>query len=231
MSVLNHSLNQMVIMDNVKALFVGDIQTLEPEGQRSGIYKRAIEAVYITTAGLVGDHQADKRYHGGPDKAVHQFSARAYQLIVDEHPMIAGQAVPGSFGENLFSEVLDERNVCIGDKYRIGRALLQVSEPRRPCWKINRKFNLEGLSMFVERQAICGWYYRVLEPGHVRVGDTIMAEYQAVHRKTIAEFTRIITQHRPTIEDLSSLLMCEGLSETWCTRLKQRLEFLRKAQA
>ena len=214
-------------MSKIEGLFIGDIATLEPGGDRTGIYKNHVPTVEIQREGMVGDHQADRRFHGGPDKAVHQFSQRSYQIIKEDFPELANQLVPGTMGENLSAPDMDDENVMIGDIYRVGAALLQVSEPRRPCWKINAKFAEESLSKFVESNAITGWYYRVLESGRASVGEEIVLQERYPQSPSIASFTRTVTQHRPAAEKLEALLESIGLSAPWRKKLQGRLKFLR----
>lgn len=210
----------------IKGLFSGKIRTFEPGGERTGIYKDAQEAVTVSALGIDGDHQADKRYHGGVDKALHQFSENGYKTLLKYFPSLQNDLSPGSFGENLVSDDLNEANVFIGDIYRLNAVVLQVSEPRRPCWKINRKFSTENLSVFVEQQGITGWYYRVLEPGTIRTGETFSLEERINENASIARFTQIANEHRPTLDDLREILSLRGLSANWKKRLEKRLEFL-----
>lgn len=210
----------------IRGLFSGKIRTFEPSGERTGIYKSAVAAAKVGKLGLEGDQQADKRYHGGLEKALHQFSRRAYETITTEFPSLHSAALPGSFGENLSSDSLNDTNVFIGDIYRIKNVVLQVSEPRKPCWKINRKFDTEQLSVFVEQQRITGWYYRVLEEGELHVGDEMRLEERFNEDASIAKFTRVMTQHRPAMEDINDLLACDGLSPLWNKRLLDRQQFL-----
>ena len=213
-------------MTTIKGLFVGGIKVFEPGGERTGIFKSLVEQVRITRLGLEGDMQADKRYHGGADKAVHQFSARAYEVIRPSFPTLSEQICPGSFGENLFAEGMSDIDVLIGDVYRINDVVLQVSEPRRPCWKINSRFKESGLSQFVEQQCITGWYYRVIEPGTAQLGDKIGLEDRFKASVSVSRFTHITTQHRPTLDDVNAMLVCPGLSRGWQKRLSDRLKFL-----
>lgn len=215
-------------MSKIEGLFVGHIATLEPGGDRTGIFKHAIPSVAIQRDGLVGDHQADRRFHGGPDKAVHQYAQRSYRIIEKTFPQLADQLVPGAMGENLSAPDMDDENVMIGDIYRVGGALLQVSEPRRPCWKINAKFAEQSLSKFVESNAVTGWYYRVLESGRVSVGEEIILQERYPEGPSIASFTRTVSQHRPSVGKLEALVESIGLSVLWRKKLQGRLKFLRK---
>lgn len=202
---------------------------LEPEGHRTGIFKDPVEEADVGKLGIVGDQQADRRYHGGPEKALHQFSVMAYEMIVSEYPQLAGIAIPGSMGENISSNHLADSNVCIGDCYRIGEVLVQVSQPRSPCWKINHRFSVNKLSLFVERQRITGWYYRVLETGHILSGDSIRLVERVNEGVSIDYFQQVYKQHRPELAELDKLIVCKGLNEEWRSRLSSRRKYLETA--
>ena len=210
----------------IEGLYIGEISTLEPSGERTGMFKNPVSSVVIERDGLVGDHQADRRFHGGRDKAVHQFAQSAYTQIAEVFPRLTEQLCIGTMGENISSSELCDSNVLIGDIYRFGGVLLQVSEPRRPCWKINTKFNDEKLAAFIESEAISGWYYRVLERGSVFLGDEITLEDRDPSSFSIAAFTRTITQHRPTVAALKDLMGCCGISSSWKKKLRDRIKFL-----
>jgi MOSC domain-containing protein YiiM len=151
----------------------------------TGIYKLPrTERVYCGATGFESDEH-DPTFHGGVDKAVHQYYPGHYPVWRSEYP--DGQNFDvGGFGENLVSEKLNERNVCIGDKIRIGGALLQVSLPRQPCFKLNHRFNLKSFSSQTWKKSRTGWYYRVLEEGWVAAGDEIIL----IERNTYIEIQK-----------------------------------------
>jgi len=213
-------------MITVTALYAGSLRSLEPEGQQTGIFKESIEVADITKEGIIGDHQADRRFHGGPEKALHQYALQSYEIIVSEFPELRGIAVPGSIGENFSCSYLTDSTVCIGDSYRIGDVLVQVSQPRSPCWKINHKFGVEKLSIFIERQHITGWYYRVLETGRVHVGDKIELLERPNECMSVEHFLNITKQHRPNLEALDTAILCKGLNHEWKARLEKRRKYL-----
>lgn len=213
-------------MSELLGLYAGTLRALEPEGQSTGIFKQPVEHADVTQLGIVGDHQADKRVHGGPEKALHQFARVSYDSIARQFPELGERAIPGTFGENLSSAELDDRSVCIGDTYRIGGIVVQVSQPRRPCWKINHRFDNRELSKFVERRQLTGWYYRVLEPGAIAIGDRIELLDRVNDDLTIAGFTRTINRHRPDTAELDKLIDARCLNAEWRGRLQQRRDYL-----
>lgn len=138
----------------------------------SAIYKEPVHGpVWVGQTQISGDEQADLRVHGGPDKAVNLYPvehlrAWAVELGLDEMP-------GGSFGENLTTAGLLEADVCIGDIFRAGEVLLQVSQPRGPCWKLARRWGVPDLAVRADQTGRTGWYFRVLEEGHLQAGDRL----------------------------------------------------------
>lgn len=107
--------------------------------------------------------------HGGPEKAMLAYCAGHYPLWNAE--LGRDDLGDGSFGENLSVSGMDERTVAIGDIHRIGSALIQVSQPRQPCWKLARRCGLPTMPAKAIATGRLGWYVRVLEPGEIRAGD------------------------------------------------------------
>lgn len=213
-------------MSELLGIYAGGLRALEPEGQPTGIFKQPVPHAEVTQLGIRGDHQADRRVHGGAEKALHEFARSSYATIITRFPELAEIAAAGTFGENLSSADRSDADVCIGDTLRIGGVVVQVSQPRRPCWKINHRFQCRELSQFVERRQLTGWYYRVLEPGTITLGDTIELLDRATGGVTIAAFTQTVARHRPDPDALDALINATGLSEQWRTRLTQRRDYL-----
>lgn len=210
-------------------LFAGGITRLQPEGEPSGIYKHALAGpVWLGREGLAGDVQADRRVHGGPDKALHHYAAENYARLAAAFPAIAGALLPGSLGENLSTRGWSEAQVCVGDVFRLGAARLQVSQPRSPCWKIESKFATSGLSRHIAEHGLTGWYYRVLEPGRVAAGDDFERIEQAPGALTLASLWRLSREHRPDLDALAAAARAPGLAPEWARRLAERLDWLRR---
>jgi MOSC domain-containing protein YiiM len=157
----------------LNALLIGTIAPLD-EKRKSAIAKRAVDVpVRLTFAGLEGDFQADKYYHGGPDKAVHLYPFDHYarwQREMPDHPRLAA---PGGFGENVSTTGLLEDQVCIGDRFRIGTALIEVSQGRKPCSIQGRFLDWPKLPALMVKERRSGWYARVIEEGVVAAGDML----------------------------------------------------------
>lgn len=219
------------IAPSVSGIFIGDITLLEPEGHRTGIFKRPVAFGRVAATGIEGDHQADLRFHGGPEKAVHHYAAENYAQLAAEFPALEPELVPGSLGENLSTVGWNEGNVHIGDVFRIGATVVQVSQPRSPCWKINHKFGIADLSKRIASASITGWYYRVLTPGTISVGDGFERIEQERDPVSIRRFWEIVLDHRPSAEDLDKLFRIPGLTEGWKKKLAERRAWLKAVTA
>src|SRR6059036_760909 len=149
-------------------------KTVEWRGRKvtTAIFKEPVEGrVRIRRTGLVGDRQADPSVHGGPTKAVYGYPSEHYPFWRRE----LGRAdLPwGSFGENLTTEGLDERTLRVGDRLRVGSALLQVTQPRLPCYKLGIRFGRADMVRRFLASGRSGFYLAVLEEGAVAAGDLI----------------------------------------------------------
>lgn len=216
-------------MNSEISIFMGGIRPLPPDNKPTGIFKRLIEGpVWVGGEGLAGDAQADRRVHGGPEKAVHQYPAAHYARLAAAFPEAAPALVIGAMGENLSAPGWDEGSVAIGDVFRFGDATLQVSQPRSPCWKIDQRFGVEGMAAFVAEQRITGWYFRVLEEGMVEPGGGFERIGRNADPLSIAELLALWAEHRPDPQRLHEVARIPGLSSRWVAKLADRAARLRQ---
>lgn len=161
----------------IDALFIGPARPLAREGMApvpSGIVKTAQQGpLQLSFQGLAGDEQGDTVFHGGPEKALHHYASEHYAQWRLRYPDSPVALEAGAFGENLSTAGMTERSVCIGDIYRLGSALLQVSQGRQPCWKLNRRLADPGAALAMQLSGATGWYYRVLGEGSIARGDVL----------------------------------------------------------
>lgn len=158
----------------VTGLFVGKVTNRWPDRPASAIGKiRTLETLALGPHGFEKDQQADLTVHGGADKALHHYSADHYPSWVAEKPEHAPKFIPGGFGENISATGFTEECLCIGDMLTLGSATVQVSQGRQPCWKLNAHMDDETMANRFQKTGRTGWYYRVLETGHVSTGDAL----------------------------------------------------------
>lgn len=188
----------------------------------TGMFKDTVTgAVRITPQGIPGDGQADLRNHGGPDKAVNVYPVEHFRHWAST--LGIGPLAAGAFGENFTLQGVLEDGVCIGDILRIGSALVQVSQPRAPCWKLSRRWEVADLALRVEQSGRTGWYLRVLEEGLAVAGHRLELVARPHPEWTIAAANEIMHQRKDDLDAARALAGCAALSESW------RQKFLRRA--
>lgn len=158
----------------IDAILGGQPARFTDQGDFSAIAKTPLGgSVRVGFLGLEGDAQADLSVHGGPDKAIHHYPRDHYPFWQDAlgNPPLLDAA--GAFGENVSTRGIDETVVCIGDRFRLGTALVEISQGRQPCWKLDHRFDGAKVLARVVRTGRSGWYYRVIEEGAVTRGDAL----------------------------------------------------------
>jgi MOSC domain-containing protein YiiM len=138
---------------------------------------------------LVGDRQADLRVHGGPYKAVYAYPSEHYRYWAEQLPDV--ELPFGSFGENLTTEGLLEEDVCIGDRFRIGSSILQVTQPRMPCYKLAIRLDRPDMVKLFWRSGRSGFYLSVVEAGEIGAGDRIEKLQAGPESVSVADVVRL----------------------------------------
>jgi MOSC domain-containing protein YiiM len=196
-----------------------DVRTGQPKplGGEISAYGKESRAgpVAVHALGLEGDAVADRRVHGGPDKAVYCYAASNYPLWRADHPQHAQTLVPGAFGENLLIEGLDEDHVCIGDRWRVGTALLEPSQPRQPCHKLAAWFGDARMGKAMTRNGRAGWYVRVIEEGRLAAGDRLTLEHRPEGAWSIARVLAASYRKPSDRSELEALAAAPGLAVSW----------------
>ena len=209
------------------SFFIGQVQALPVSGRPTAMYKTAVQApIELGIEGLVGDQHADLRAHGGPEKAVHLYPTSHYAKLAVQFTEAAARLVPGSMGENLATSDLDEHDVRLGDVWQLGSALIQVCQPRNPCWKIDERFATDGMAVFIDQHLLTGWYWRVLQPGIVNPSDTLQLHQAASHAPTLHEAMTLWRAHPPSPESLAELAEVPGIAKAWQDKIRQRVRYL-----
>ncbi len=214
------------------------ISPLKPLGRHkvpSGIFKTPSSGqISITKTGLVGDQQGDTAHHGGPEKAIHHYPFDHYadwrQDFIDnnwpanrwfsDQPI---QTLHGGFGENISTVGITEADICIGDIFRLGTAVVQVSQARQPCWRLNERFGNSGMAKHVQNNGRTGWYYRVIEEGHVQVGDHLCLIERPVPGWSLKRILDIFYRDALNTAALQFLATLPVLTPSWRQLAERRL--------
>jgi MOSC domain-containing protein YiiM len=171
--------------------------------------------------GLEGDEQAEKKIHGGPDRALCHYPREHYAHWTLELPQQSDLFCAPAFGENLSTEGLTEKNVHIGDIFRWGEALIQVTQPRSPCFKLNYHFAVSDMAQLMQNSGKTGWLYRVVAGGRVS-GDVPLELVSRLSDVSVHE-AGTIAWHMPyDDEQYHRLLSVAGLSVSWSRTMQKR---------
>lgn len=180
--------------------------------EKTGIFKYPVsEALYLGKTAVKKDNVIDSKHHGGVNKACFLFSADEYPFWKKEYPDLDWDW--GMFGENLTVEGLDESITRIGDIFKIGSAVVQVSQPREPCYKLGIRFNDQKiLKKYIERGRP-GTYVRVLEKGKVKIGDRLEVFEQSKNVLTVNQFFRLLYAKKKSPEILRLFMDNDSVPE------------------
>jgi MOSC domain-containing protein YiiM len=194
----------------------------QPRAWATAFFKTPVSgSVLVTRLGVAGDGQADTVNHGGVDKAVLAYSADHYsywrqQLSLPEMPL-------GGFGENLSIEGSQESTVCLGDQWRAGDVLLEVSQPRQPCWKMSRRWQLPNLAAQVQANGRSGWYLRVLSEGALEAGMELELIRRPHPSWTVARANRLMHHEKDNLAGAAQLAALPELAAAWKESLQKRI--------
>ena len=206
---------------DILAVLLGKVRPFRGDDEPSAIGKLPVaDVVAVGAMGLAGDEQADRTVHGGIDKAIHHYPADHYDWwrgYLGDVPLLDA---PGAFGENISISGLDEQNVFLGDRFRLGSALVEVTQARQPCWKLDHRFQARGVMAQVVKTRRTGWYYRVLEPGAVRAGDALDLIERPYPDWPLASLFGLLIggEAKSRLADLTALRDVPVLAETWKAR-------------
>jgi MOSC domain-containing protein YiiM len=217
----------MTIITHVLA---GKIAPLGPRGTMSGIAKTPLAGSRgIGFEGLMDDRQADLESHGGREKAVHHYPFDHYaswRQDIPNHPVLE---TVGAFGENISTLGLTEEDVFIGDVWRTGSAMLQVSQGRQPCFKLNLRFGVPDMAYRVQKSLRAGWYYRVLETGSIAAGDALQLIDRPNPDWSVKRALGLLFLRTDAYDELASMAALPELAESWKKLARRRIE-LRKTE-
>jgi MOSC domain-containing protein YiiM len=197
---------------SVLSVNVAQIREIPRGGEmvRTGIWKVPVEGrVAVRGVNVEGDEQADRSVHGGPDKAIYAYAREDTDWWEGE----LGRELPhGAFGENLTLRGVDVTGALIGERWRIGTVLLEVSEPRFPCWKLGARFEDPKMLKRFAAALRPGAYLRIAEEGELAAGDVVEVVERPDHDLTVRGFAHAYLQDR---DSLPRLLEVPAVSQMW----------------
>jgi MOSC domain-containing protein YiiM len=206
-----------------------NVATPAPIGVRNGrvvlsaIAKRPVlgDSLWLDRTNLSGDRQGDPRVHGGPDKAVYCYASEHLPAWSVELERSCG---PASFGENLTLAGATEADACVGDVWRWGDAVVQVAQPRFPCYKLALHTGVPDIEARLVAAGRCGWYLRVLRPGEVPTRGTLTVECPDPARLSVRHaHLAVSSSDAADLARIPDLLAHDALADAWKRMLRRRL--------
>jgi MOSC domain-containing protein YiiM len=214
----------MIVQDfEIVSINVGKPMNLVFNGKelRTGINKKPVtEPIFLSFLHFDGDGQADLIHHGGKDKAVCVYPYDHYAYWEKE---LGRKLEAAAFGENLTVKGLEEEDVCVGDMFQLGEAVVQVSQPRQPCYKLAKKYNVEDLPLRVQKTGYTGFYFRVLKEGWVTKESRLQLLSRHPLGVTVSFANHIMYHDKYNQEGIERILSVQELSESWRKTLLKRL--------
>ena len=188
----------------------------------TSIYKKPVsERVRVTSQGIEGDRQADLSVHGGFDKAVYGYSFEHYKLWGERLQKEFTEF--GLVGENLTISSFDESEINIGDRFKINDCILQVSQPRIPCYKIGIKMNSRDFPKMFSQSGLLGTYFRVVQEGSIEEGDEIEKIHSEENSMSIKDISTILFVDLKNIDLMKKALDIKSLTEEIKEKFRERL--------
>jgi len=195
----------------------------ERYGIETAIDKHPVNtSLYLSVDGLAGDECADKLHHGGLERALHQYPAEHYAYWQQKYNTDNAWQAAG-MGENISSIGMTEQTVCLGDRYQWGEAIIEVSQPRSPCFKLNKRWGIENLSVDMQDISRSGWLYRVIQPGMVSVNEPLELIDRVTNAMSITAVCETFFGDPLNNEKLLVLKKQSRLSDSWMEKIVQRL--------
>lgn len=218
---------QNLLVGKVKQLGSNDAKHPMERAWESGMFKNVVhEKMWLSKNGIEGDQVADKKNHGGPEKAVFAYPTSHYDYWKNDLEIQIGI---GAMGENIAVTPINEETVCIGDVYQFGEAIIQVSQPRRPCWKPARRFKVVDFALRIQNTGRTGWYYRVLQEGFVQEKQEMTLMERPYPKWTIANCNEVMYIKKDDVDLARELAACEFLAPNWKKTLTKRLKGIKSS--
>ncbi|HEU4450212.1 MAG TPA: MOSC domain-containing protein [Gaiellaceae bacterium] len=204
-------------MGIVVSVNVGRPRAVEWLGKRdtTAIWKEPVAGrVPVAGVNLAGDDQANRRFHGGPDKAVYAYAREDYDWWSDD---LGRPVPPATFGENLTVEGVDVTGAVVGERWAVGSALLEVAGPRTPCWKLGARMEDADFPVHFAACGRPGAYLRIVEEGEVGAGDEVEVVRRPTHHLTVGRIARIYHGDRERCRELLQAPELAGEWRAWAT--------------
>jgi len=219
------SSSQLSAQEHMVQIYIGQVK--HNYGFDTAIDKKTVNSpIFLSETGLAEDACAEAKYHGGLERALHQYPVEHYafwqQTFAPRNDQQPEFAAPG-MGENISSLGMTEDNVCIGDQYQWGEAIIEVSQPRLPCYKLNTRWDSKDIAVRMQDLSRCGWLYRVVKPGFVSESDKLIHIFRSKSAFTVKQVCELFFNDPLNQQNLTKLIAIDALSPIWADVARTRL--------
>lgn len=216
------------IRTDIKQIYCGNVEDIN-DGKRK-LYRSAYrkkkmdphKSLFVNHVGFIDDMQGDRVNHGGADKAVCVYSQKYYDYFKKIHNL---ELTECAFGENITILDLDDSDVCIGDQFKCGEVIFEVSQPRQPCWKISSVTGIKNLASLVVKEYKTGFYLRVIQEGFISTDAPLELIVRNYPEFTIEFVNQCAFNAKDNQENIKEILACEKLAKAYYESLLRRYKF------
>ena len=217
------------VVSEVLYLKVGQVTTTPlPNSARkelvTGMKKQPVAKAYLTKTGFNSDVQADLEHHGGENKALFCIDTKTYEMINALCQTHFAYDEVAHFGENLIVSNVTQNNICVGDIYAIGEALVQVTQPRQPCWKLSASTKVKNMTAVIFQNGLTGWYCKVLQEGNICQHDMMILQQREYSNLTIEILNKLVINPAENLAVTQEALQCEVLGKPFKESLQKRYD-------
>lgn len=215
------------VISKVLELKVGKVETSKLQDNKrevlvSAIMKKPTQKAYLTKVGFSEDEQGDTLHHGGENKALFLFSSLTYEKINSYFESSFDMKDIASFGENLVLSDISESDICVGDILEIGETIVQVTQPRQPCWKLSASTKEKDMTKVTFLNGLTGWYAKVLKEGYISKNDEVVLQKRTHENLTIAKLNELIVNPMSDEDRTKEALSCDDLGRAFFASLTKR---------
>ncbi|RXJ82533.1 MOSC domain-containing protein [Arcobacter sp. F2176] len=213
------------ILSKIISLKVGKAKELinKEKIMQSAINKTTVEESYLTDIGFKGDDQVNKKYHGGPNKAVLFYSSLTYEKVNEVLNINLDYKDISPLGENILVSDITEDDICVGDILKLGEAIVQVTQPREPCNVLSINTKNKEMLKTVMKYGYTGWYAKVLEEGVVKQTDNVELVERLFPNLTIAKLNKAKSNPKDNLDFIQEAVSCEVLGAPFKEALAKHL--------
>ena len=204
----------------VKFLFTGKPKLFKKPGLQSSINRNPIDKIIVKKDSIEGDQVSNKKYHGGENRVIHFYPIEHYEYLKNKYQKEI--FTPGSIGENLTTQKLTEKNVSIGDIFRIGSVVCQITEPRFPCGIIDLQYEIRGMHKECLFDRRLGWFAKVIQEGQISIDDDITLT-ETPHKNLSLDLCIEALNEEGFEKVLKEMIENPILSESWKNKARKKL--------